>query len=910
MILALVQSLALLVTLAVGLQMLARRLERRPALFRLATGVFFGAVGLVAMMTPMHFAPGVIYDGRSVVLSLAGLFGGPVAAAVSAVMCGAYRWYLGGAGAVAGVGVVVESAGLGALLYYLRRRDEAWVGLARLWGFALLVHAIMLALQLLIPGRGWEILRRVGPAVLIFYPLCFLLIAQVFLDSERRRKTLEALQDSERLHRAFFEQGPDGVVILNPDTTQPIEFNDQACRQLDYSREEFARLRLSDVMVGETPDETRARLAAVIRDGKADFDVRHRTRLGEIRHVHVTAQTIGVGGRSVFHSIWRDITERKRMEEMLKEAERRYRNFVSNASEGIYRIDFTAPIPIDRPDAELIECLERHAVLGEVNETLAQMYGLTPRTMVGRPATDFAPEYGKRALQAVRAPNHQVTDVETVDIDLQGRPLHLQESFTGIVEDGILVHIWGTQHNITQRKQAEAAAAQARRNFDLFFETIDDLLFVLDREGRILHANQAVFRRLGYTEDELIGQPVARVHPPELLDEVNRAVVELFSGTTPFCTIPIRAKDGRVMPVETRAVAGEWNGRPALFGATRDLSQIQLSEEKFAKAFHASPVLMAISDRADGRYLEVNKVFLETLGYAREEVIGQTSLELGIVSSPEARAQWVSQMERDGFVRHLEVAVHGKDGTEHIGLFSAEPVQMGGQARLLTTMLDITARRHAEAALRQSLHEKETLLKEVHHRVKNNLQVVTSLVNLQSRSLKDPVALAAMRDTQARIRSMALLHENLYRSGQMDSVQCPSYLEHLCRHLKQSLNTASRGIALALRVSPPTLTLALDQAVPCGLIITELVTNACKHAFPQGRGGTVSVEFAEDDTGHTLMRVADDGVGLPPSVDVEQARTFGLDLVSGFARQIRATLTCCRHPGTCFEIRFNPTRQP
>ena len=197
MILDLVHNVALLVALAVGSQMLARRTEWRPLFYGLATGLMFGLVGIVGMMTPIHFAPGVIYDGRSIVLSLAGLFGGPTAAVVSAACCGAYRLYLGGAGATAGVAVVVEAAALGTILYYMRRRDEAWVGAARLWIFSLLVHALMMVLQLSIPDVGWEALRRVGPSVLVFYPLGFLLIAQVFLNSERNRKTEQALRQSE-----------------------------------------------------------------------------------------------------------------------------------------------------------------------------------------------------------------------------------------------------------------------------------------------------------------------------------------------------------------------------------------------------------------------------------------------------------------------------------------------------------------------------------------------------------------------------------------------------------------------------------------------------------------------------------------------------------------------------------------
>src|SRR5680860_1912155 len=175
MILVLVQNVALLVTLIVVLLMLYRRLKPGSLAYVLAAGVLFGAVAMAGMATPLHFAAGVIYDGRSIVLGLAGLFGGPVTAVVAALMSGAYRLYLGGAGTVVGLLVIGEAAAFGVILHFLRRRDERWVGLIRLWAFGVMIHVVMLALQLALPaGMGWEVLRSVGPPVLILFPLCLL----------------------------------------------------------------------------------------------------------------------------------------------------------------------------------------------------------------------------------------------------------------------------------------------------------------------------------------------------------------------------------------------------------------------------------------------------------------------------------------------------------------------------------------------------------------------------------------------------------------------------------------------------------------------------------------------------------------------------------------------------------------
>lgn len=213
-ILGLIQNISLLVTLVVGLQMLARRLKQRSMLYRLASGVLFGAVGIAGMMMPMHFAPGVFYDGRSIILSLAGLFGGPVAAALATLLCGVYRVHLGGAGMLPGVGTIVEAAAIGVVLHYLRRRDRRWVGSLRLWLAGIVIHVFMLLLQLLLPaGRGWDVLYQIGPAVLIFYPLGFLLIAQVFLEAERKRIAEESLRENEERFRSLVEGAPDAIFV-------------------------------------------------------------------------------------------------------------------------------------------------------------------------------------------------------------------------------------------------------------------------------------------------------------------------------------------------------------------------------------------------------------------------------------------------------------------------------------------------------------------------------------------------------------------------------------------------------------------------------------------------------------------------------------------------------------------------
>jgi PAS domain S-box-containing protein len=237
-VLQLIQNLALLAVLSVALQPLSQRLAGRRLAYGLITGALFGVVGVIGMMTPVQFTAGVIYDGRSVVLTVAGLFGGPLTASVAAVVCGGYRLALGGAGALVGTGVILEAALIGSLLYRLRQRDEAWVGPLRLLAAGLVVHVLMLALQLLLPGgTGAEAVREVGPVVLVLFPVAFLLIAQMFLFAERGRQWRESLREREALQAAMVTCSPVALYTIDLDGRVQI-WNESAERVFGWAADE------------------------------------------------------------------------------------------------------------------------------------------------------------------------------------------------------------------------------------------------------------------------------------------------------------------------------------------------------------------------------------------------------------------------------------------------------------------------------------------------------------------------------------------------------------------------------------------------------------------------------------------------------------------------------------------------
>jgi PAS domain S-box-containing protein len=232
------------------------------------------------------------------------------------------------------------------------------------------------------------------------------------------------------------------------------------------------------------------------------------------------------------------------------------------------------------------------------------------------------------------------------------------------------------------------------------------------------------------------------------------------------------------------------------------------------------------------------------------------------------------------------------------------PCAHRGEDAVQVVARDITERMRTEERLRASLQEKEALLKEVHHRVKNNLQSVTSLLRLQSQYLTDPVARAAFDECQSRVGAMALVHEFLYRSENLADIDLAHYLRGLCAHLFRVYAPDPARVRLEVRVA--TGALDLDRAIPCGLLVTELVSNALKYAFPDGTAGRVAVELAAPPGGAYALSVSDDGVGLPPGLDFRHTQTLGLELVCGLARQLGGTIDLDCTGGTRFTVTFPP----
>jgi|WetSurMetagenome_2_1015567.scaffolds.fasta_scaffold00011_122 PAS domain S-box-containing protein len=248
------------------------------------------------------------------------------------------------------------------------------------------------------------------------------------------------------------------------------------------------------------------------------------------------------------------------------------------------------------------------------------------------------------------------------------------------------------------RNNDEKKRLNSENNLKNFFNAGIDFHWVLDENGLILEINETVRKRLGYTNEDLLGKPGLIVHPPELREEAANLIASMISGKDVACHIPLITKSGQYIPVETYVIRGEWNEQPVLFGISKDVSELKLSEDKFYKAFNTSPDIMGLSTLADGVFVEINKAFCEILGYNPEEILGKSSIDV-LDFSTEFRAELLAKMKRDGYVRNEEAVIHTKTGKPLNLLLSADVIKMQDKEYNLTVAVDITERKKAEEEL-------------------------------------------------------------------------------------------------------------------------------------------------------------------------------------------------------------------
>jgi len=471
-------------------------------------------------------------------------------------------------------------------------------------------------------------------------------------------------------------------------------------------------------------------------------------------------------------------------------------------------------------------------------------------------------------------------------------------------EQGELVCYQGIIIDITDRKKAEQELLLAKFCIDKAGISI----FHTD-EHQILNANEYACKSLGYTVDELRTMSVSAIDPvitPEKMLEIKRSLEATGSAT--HQTVH-RRRDGTTFPVEITTSTMEFQGKHYSVSFVQDIGErkrtedaLRESEEKFRVLAETSPASIALYQGEEVLY--INPTAAKLIGYTTEE-LSRISF-WGCVHDDfkeMVRERGLARMQGESVPSQYECKFVSKEGKELWAIISVGCIEYKGKPAGIVTLVDTTESKLAEEKVRASLAEKEVLLKEVHHRVKNNLQIISSLLELQSDYIRDEQSRMFFRDSQNRIRSMALVHEKLYQSESLAFVDFREYVEDLANYLFSASVKDSDLIRLTIDVGE--VLLSVDEAIPCGFIINELISNSLKHAFPDDRGGEVIItcQMREDDW--ITLTVSDNGIGLPPDLDIGNTETLGLQLVTMLVKQLSGRIDLSGDQGTLWEIAFS-----
>jgi len=478
------------------------------------------------------------------------------------------------------------------------------------------------------------------------------------------------------------------------------------------------------------------------------------------------------------------------------------------------------------------------------------------------------------------------------------------------------------REEITERRRVESqrdatleALRTQREELQLILDTVPANIWFKDKHNRILRVNRAAAEAMGVPVEAIEGKTAYEIFPDEAEHYYQDDLEVMHSGKPKLGTVSqLQLPSGEQRWMRTdKAPYNDGQGKLAgvlvvvvdITESVRAEEMLRESEARFQSLAESSQDQIALYDR-ECRHLYQNPATLSVYGLAAEEIIGKTHREAGF---PEE----LCDLWEAGIVEVLRTAKPGRSvfeweksagGLLYLDLRLTPVLDKDGVVRtVLGISRDITEIKRAEEQIKASLREKEVLLREIHHRVGNNMQIVSGLLAMQSRTIEDEKALEAFRESQNRVRSLALLHERLYRSADLARIEMERYI----RQLAADLWMAWRVHGIRLQVEAAGIVLDIDRAIPCALLMNELVTNSLRHAFPSGLEADQENEIRISmrlDEGKMVLTVSDNGVGLPADWDLADVNTLGLGLVENLIGQIDGVLELDKSRGTTFKITF------
>lgn len=715
--------------------------------------------------------------------------------------------------------------------------------------------------------------------------------------------TERELRQGEEKYRRLFEAGSDAVLVhvLKPDGTPGnfVEVNDLACGMLGYSRKELLTMNPADLDDPDSAADTDQVMETLRRVGRALFERIQITKEGRKVPVEISSEQFDLFDTTLVLSIVRDITQRKETELKLREIQ----EFDEKILDG-------SPVAFVLRDSDLR--------IQRVSKAFENVTGYDPALVLGKRTEEFMPDIpGKeelnKRLRKVLETGLQVGPTEV--LAPSPSPRYIRETIYPISDArGEVTNTLSVLEDITVQITMERKLRELQELDEKILDSSPVAFVLHDLDMRIVRVSSAYEKVTGFKVDEVLGRTLADFMPSgHQKDSIIKRIANVqehglqvgpqdiespLSGRYLRETIlPVFDPDGRL--VNTLTVLEDITEHKRAGDALKE------SETRYKLLFdsiHDGVVVHEILENGSpGKFLEANSTFCRMTGYSREELFDMSPADL-VEPSELKDAAAVRNTLFSGAPAAFERTLTTRAGTSLFCEMKAHSFLMGKQRVAMSVVRDITERREAQNKIRNSLAEKETLLREVHHRVKNNLQVISGLLNLQSHYIDDEAVRSIYKESQNRIKTMALIHEELYQRDDLARINAADYIRSLTNNLMASYSITGSRIKLSMDLMDADL--SIDTAIPCGLIVNELVSNALKHAFPGRKKGEVEVVFKTTGRDRYELTVSDNGIGLPEDLDVKETGSLGLRLVSILSEQLGADLEIRNKMGACFRLGF------
>lgn len=675
------------------------------------------------------------------------------------------------------------------------------------------------------------------------------------------------------------------------------EVSSRLCDLLGYTELQLKEMAVGDIVHPENQVEFSAHLDKLKSGESSDFetDVNFLTAKGETITVYLSGMLIRNREGKPDH-IACHIQVLKQQEEPLQKLEEREQQFDSLFNHN--------PHPVYYFDLK--------GNFDGVNDKLVEFTGYSRQELLGIGFEEFIVE---EDLERTRRQFQQAAKGSSGQYEIKVK-----------VKDGIkdirvtkfpryfgneVIGVFGILQDITEEKLSKRKLEQSEQHFKSLFERNPDAVYSFDKEGNFIEANKALEELSGYTIEELktlnFEQIVTAKDRERIWAKFNKAA----KGAPQTYEASGVHKDGHTFYVQVTNlpiyVDGEIVG---VFGIAHDITERKLaqqklkeSEERWEQLLRQNPQPVQIVQ--DGKIVYINQAGREYYGaVSQSELIGKSIMDFVHTDDKEKVLERKNSLEKNQHVAPSENKIVLLNGEERYIEAHSIPITYKGEHAIQTVVHDITDMKEKQQIIGKSLKEKETLLKEIHHRVKNNLAMISSMLELQIMQSTDEPAITALRDSQLRIRSIAMIHEKLYQNESLYNISFDSYLEELVETIRHTYTSTGKNIEASFDVD--SVSLDIEDVIPCSLIVNEVVVNCFKHAFTKSKTGKIQISL-EYKKPVIELKITDNGKGLPDNFDIDEQQSLGMTLIQALCNQLEGTITFkngSNGAGTIFHLQF------